>query len=398
MGLDITKAIKERVLELEEETIAIRGHLHEYPEVGGEEPETAKFLKAHAQKLGLEIEEVEGTGFTALLDTGKPGKTVGLRTDIDALPVEETEDNLAGPRKFISKNPGVMHACGHDGHMAIVLSTMTILSEMKDELTGKIYFIFEEAEEFGGGIDAMIKHLTGKGIDAIYGTHLTAFMDTGTISVDAGPVMAAAAIVDFSVVGRGGHGSRPDLSINPLFASAQVLSGLTNAWANRVDVTKTVTLGLTKIKGGEVLNVIPNDVRIGGTLRYFDVEEGEKAVETIRTVIHNTAKAHECTIVEHDISAAGLPVSNDEEVAKIAQDGIREILPDALVSDVTWFASESFGRYAEIAPTAFAFVGIRDEEYGSGAEHHNHLFDLDDAALKYGVAATTKFAVDYLTK
>lgn len=210
--------------------------------------------------------------------------------------------------------------------------------------------------------------------------------------------MAAAAIVDFSVVGKGGHGSRPDLSINPLFAAGQVLGGLTNTWANRVDVTKTVTLGLTQIKGGDTLNVIPNDVRIGGTLRYFDVEEGEKAVETIRTVIHNTAKAHECTIEEHDISAAGLPVSNDEEVAKIAQNGIREILPDALVSDVTWFASESFGRYSEIAPTAFAFVGIRDEEYGSGAEHHNHLFDLDDAALKYGVAATTKFAVDYLTK
>ncbi len=395
---DLTASIKEKAGNLESYTIETRGQLHEIPEVASFEVETAKYLKAQIAELGLEIEEVEGTGFTALLDTGKPGKTLGIRTDIDALPIDEPEENLTGKRKYISKNPGAMHACGHDGHMSIVMTTMKILNDLKDELTGKIYFIFEEGEEIGSGIDAMIKHLKDKGLDAVYGNHLTAFMDTGQISVDAGPVMAAAALVDFSVLGRSGHGSRPDLSINPVFAAAQVLNGLSNAWANQMDVTKTVTLGLTQIHGGSANNVIPNDVRIGGTLRFFDEEEGAKAVEVIREVANYTAKAHKCEIKEHGLFVAGKPIINDEELARIAQEGVEEILPGSLVKDVTWFASESFGRYAELAPAVFAFVGIRDEEYGSGAEHHNDLFDLDDAALRYGVEATTKFAVDFLLK
>src|SRR5699024_7740779 len=173
--------LTKRAKELEQETIETRAYLHTYPEVSTKEFETSKFLKRKMTELGLTVEEVpKSTGFTALLDTGKPGKTVGIRTDIDALPIEEHPENLAGKRKYMSKNPGAMHACGHDGHMAIVLTVSKMLSEIKDELTGKIYFIFEEAEEIGAGIEPMIAHLKDKAIDAIYGNHLTAFMETGT--------------------------------------------------------------------------------------------------------------------------------------------------------------------------------------------------------------------------
>src|SRR5690625_283501 len=184
---EINECIKSKAKELEAETIRVRTYLYEHPELSSKEYETVKFLKDTIRELGLEIEEIPGsTGFTVLLDTGKIGKTLGIRTDIDALPVEENPRNLAGPRKYHSKNPGVMHACGHDGHMAIVLSTMKILTEMKHHLNGKVYFIFEEGEEIGSGIEAMVQHLENRGIDAIYGNHLAAFMDSGTVSVDAG--------------------------------------------------------------------------------------------------------------------------------------------------------------------------------------------------------------------
>ncbi len=353
--------------ELESETIKTRAYLYAHPELSSQEFETAKFLKEKITELGLIIEEVPNrTGFTALLDSHKAGKTLGIRTDIDALPIQENSHNLAGERKYHSTNPGVMHACGHDGHMAI-------------------YFIFEDAEENAEGINPMIDHLKNKEIEAIYGNHLAAFLDSGKISVDAGPVMAGAVNVEFTVHGKSGHGARPDLSINPIFTAAQILSALTSAWSNRVDVTKTVTLGLTQIHGGTANNVIPDEVKVGGSLRFFDVEEGKKALELMKQF-------------DPKFDLVALPVVNDKSLSLQAQNSINEIMPNALVNNVTWFASEPFNLYSKIAPTAFAFIGMKNETYGSGAEHHNNKFDVDDNALINGVLATAKFAVDYLMK
>lgn len=396
--LNLNDFIIENAKIIEAETIRTRRYLHEHPELSSEEFETVKFLKKEIKKLDLPIEDVpDSTGFTVLLDTGKEGKTLGIRTDIDALPVQENPENLAGPRKYSSKNPGVMHACGHDGHMAIILSTMKILHGAKEHLSGKVYFIFEEGEEIGSGIEAMVRHLENKEIDAIYGNHLASFLDSGKIGVDSGPRMAGAVLVDFTVQGQGGHGARPDLSINPIFAAANVLTGLTNAWANQIDVTKTVTLGLTQIHGGFANNVIPEEVKIGGTLRFYDADEGEKALEIVKNVASFTAQAHQCTVeFSDDFQVAAMPVINDEKLSKIAQAGIEEVMPNSIVHGVEWFASESFNQYAKLAPTLFAFIGMRNEAFGSGAEHHNDQFDVDEKALIHGVMATTKFAVDYL--
>lgn len=396
--VDVNAFIMKEAKAIETKTIEIRKYLHEHPELSSEEFETVQFLKKEVAALGLEIEDVpNSTGFTALLDTGKAGKTLGIRTDIDALPIMEHPENLAGKRKYTSKTPGVMHACGHDGHMAIVLATMTILKQMKDKLTGKVYFIFEEGEEIGSGIAAMIEHLRDKNFDAIYGNHLASFLDSGKVSLDAGPRMAGAIVVNMTVKGRGGHGARPDLSINPIFAAANILTGLTNAWANQIDISKTVTLGLTKIQGGSAFNVIPDDVTIGGSLRFYDVEEGKKALEIVRKVATLTAQAHNCEVeFGEDFDILALPVINDEKLSQLAQLGIQELMPEAIVHDVSWFASESFNQYGKLAPTLFAFIGVRNEQVGSGAEHHNDRFDVDEDALIHGVVATTKFAVDYL--
>src|SRR5699024_4081739 len=322
--MNINQFLKDRTKQLEPETIDLRAYLHTYPELSSEEYQTSKFLKEKVIELGLIVEEVPNrTGFTALLDTKKQGRTLGVRTDMDALPIEENTHNLAGKRKYISKYPGAMHACGHDGHMAIILTVIKMIKEIESELTGKIYFIFEDAEENGEGIEPMIKHLENKGIEAIYGNHLAAFLESGKISVDAGPRMAGAILVDFTVHGKSGHGSRPVLAINPVFASAEILSALSSAWANRIDVTKTVTLGLTQIHGGTANNVIPDHVKIGGSLRFFDIEEGKKALELMKHVIQLTAEAQSCT-VEFDpmFELVAEPVVNDETLSLLAQKGI----------------------------------------------------------------------------
>lgn len=389
----------------EAEARKVRHYLHQHPEVSMQEVETSKYLKEKARSLGLEIEEVPkrgmsaGNGFIATLDTGKLGKTVGLRTDIDALPVKENLFNLFQQRKVISQNEGVMHACGHDGHMTILLYAMQILSDLKNELTGKIIFIFEEGEEISAGIREMVNLLKSKEMDAIYGNHLVSFLDTGQIAVDPGPIMAAISRIDFKVIGRGGHGSRPDLSVNPLYAGVDILNSISVAWNNQINVEKTVTLGLTEFHVGTAYNVFADEARIGGSLRYFDEAEGQRATKLLYKVAENVAEAHNCHIeITDNAGELSIPVVNDEKLTKIAQTGVDELFPDSRVEDINWYASESFSRYGEVAPYVFAFIGMKNTELGSGAEHHSELFDLDDDSLKYGIGAMVKFTIDFLMK
>lgn len=376
--------------------IETRRYLHENPELSSVEYNTSKFLKAEAKKLGLTIYDVKGTGFYAILDTKREGKTIGLRADIDALPIYENDNNLINPRICKSKNDGVFHACGHDGHMAILLATMKILVNNIDKLKGRIIFIFEEGEERGSGIDSMIDSLKNYEIDAIYGNHLASFLDTGEICVNSGPVMAGYARVDFTVKGKGGHGSRPDLSISPIFAAANIITALSSAWVNRLDPNKTVTLGLGSINGGNIPNVIPNEVRVTGTLRYFDLDEGRKAIDLIKKVGTLTAMAHECEFIENDLSHHNSPVINDENLANFMKKSMSDIMDGVSISDTNWLASETFYKYSTLSPSLFTLVGVRNESLGSGAQHHNEYFDIDEDGLRIATIAMVKFANDFL--
>ncbi len=392
--------ILQKVSDVNDYVKQTRGYLHTIPEVAGQEFETTKFLQEEVKKLGLPIEMVSTTGFIATLDTGRPGKTVALRADIDGLPLQEDEENLTKKKLHISTNEGVCHACGHDGHAAMLLGAMKILYEVKDQLNGTILFCFEEGEEIWTGIYGMLDALAKKDVDMVYGTHLASFMKSGTISVEPGPRMAGAAEIEFEVIGKGGHGSRPDLSINPVFAAAQVLNGISSAWNNQINVTETVTLGITQIKGGSTYNIIPEKVYISGSLRFFNVAEGKKAFDVLSNVASLTAEAQLCKVdfLGHHRIAAD-PVVNDEHLANAVSKSLSEILPEgSLVTGVKWFASESFSLYAKKYPSVLAFVGIANEEVGSGAEHHNGKFDIDEDALQVGVTGAVTFAVENLTK
>jgi amidohydrolase len=377
----------------------MRGYLHERPELSAKEFETTRFLQAEVSKMGLDVTPVEGTGFYAVLDTRRPGRTIGLRTDIDALPIAESPVNLKGSKRWISRNEGVSHACGHDGHMAILLGAIRILTGMKDQLRGKIVFIFEEGEETGSGINAMTDALRPLQIDAFYGNHLASAFPTGIFVIQEGPLMAGAATVAFDVIGRGGHASRPDLSINPIFAAANILTGISIAWNNQRDLTEILTLGISQIHGGKADNVIPNSVYVGGTVRFFNREEAERAFVLLRKVAEDIARAHNCTVRFHDTMGVILdPVINDAPLASLAREAVTLLYPANLYKgDGRWYAAESFSEYARLAPAVFLFIGIKNETLGSGAEHHNDRFDIDEDALSYALGAMVQFAVNYLS-
>jgi amidohydrolase len=375
---------------------AVRGYLHEHPERSSQEYETSKFLRDEVAKAGLPVTPLPGTGFLAVLDTGRPGRTVALRTDMDALPVTEHPFNLKRPKQWISKNEGVAHLCGHDAHMAILLGAVKILHSLKDRLTGRIVFIFESAEETVEGIGPVLEALSHMQVDAICGNHVYAAMPSGTLCIDRGAVMAGMAYVEFDVIGRGGHGARPDRSVNPVFAAAHILTGISIAWNNQLDITKTVSLGITQIHGGETLNVIPDSVWIGGALRFFDRSEGEKAIRVVKKMAENIAEAHCCTVSFRQADIILDPVVNDSTLTGLAREAVRELFPGKLAEGYQWFASESFSKYSTVAPTVFVLTGIANAESGSGAEHHNDRFDVDEDALSYALGAMTGFAVRFL--
>lgn len=379
----------------------LRSHFHLYPEVSGQEVETARRLKAELLELGgFELHDVPGsTGFYAILDTGRKGKTVGLRADIDGLPIEESTTNGEGkPKKWVSKRSGVTQGCGHDGHMAILLGTARILRSVQNRLTGRFVLIFEEGEESNSGIRPMIAALKNDGVtfDVIYGNHLASNVPSGLLFVKEGPIMAGMATLAYNIVGRGGHVSRPDKSVNPVFAAANVLTAISIAWNNQRDLEKLVTLGVTQLEGGKVYNVIPNEVFIGGSLRFFDRKAGEHALSLVKSVSEQVAAAHGCSVSYTDRMRIDLPpVVNDTTLTRYAQREIEALFPGHVTTDeqYVWYGSETFALYSQLAPTVFTLVGVNSKEVGSTAQHHSDKFDLDEDALQYAVGAMTAFAV-----
>ena len=390
--------MNERIIELskakENQIIAWRRELHRFPEPGGQEVRTAALVEAQARRLGLEVLQEGRPNLIAVLDTGKPGRTVHLRADMDALPVPEHPENLKGKRCCLSENPGYSHACGHDAHTAMLLGAMALLCAMREDLTGRVIFCFESDEENGSGWPLLLPVLEEMHIDRCFAIHVLSSLEAGKLSIQPGGRMSGMVAVDAEFVGRGGHGSRPDLSVNPVFAAAAALSNLAVASANRIDPGETLTLGITAIQGGSVFNVIPDRARILGTMRYFKREIGQIALDMQRSVFDHTAAMYGCTVEYAPRNRIYLePVVNDPECAAMA----RKNLPHQWLADCEpWYASETFSVCMNRWPGALAFLGIKNDELGSGAEHHNERFDLDESALWRGTACYALFAAEAL--
>lgn len=401
---------------LQPNLVAWRRYFHQHPEPSSQEHQTLRYIMNVLRPLGFSLHPVQTAqdessacqGLIACWDTKKEGPTIALRADIDALPMQESPQNEKQKKVACSLFSHAAHTCGHDAHMAMLLGVAQWIAT-DYQGNGRILLLFESAEETGEGIFPMLKALERwKPIQAIYGAHISSALDTGVLSIEPGPRMAGQVQIDFSVCGKGGHGSRPDRSINPIFASAQVLSALPSAWTNRLDPTQMVTLGIAMIHGGDAPNIFPDKVRIQGTLRYYEEQAIQHAMKELRHVIESTAAAHRCHVEYNNNKMWNPdgcpkiwvpPVHNDPALsasfAHFVDEHLLSIDPSGQTCrspvPYTWGASESFSRYQSIAPSCFVFVGARNEAQGMSAEHHNAQFDIDEAALSSGTLAGILF-------
>ena len=348
--------VKKAAAETKDYIVSIRREFHRHPELSLQEFRTAQRIEEELDRFGIPHTRVGETGVLGTLKGAKDnGKVLVLRADIDALPIEETHECV-----YRSENAGVMHACGHDAHMAMLLGTMRILVQNKEELPGTVYCCFEEGEETNCGIDTMIEALEKYPIDECFAFHVYNELDAGKVNIVPGPRMAGTVGIGFHLKGKSGHGSRPDQAINPIIPAAHIITQLNSAFMNQLNVEETVTLGLGMVKAGEATNIIPDDAYVGGTARFFNKEEGEKALEIIERIARNTADSYRCGIeFEKRNNISPYPVVNDEKTALKIQKAVGEICGEEVLGDCDkWFASECYSAYQNKYPGVLGFLGI----------------------------------------
>lgn len=384
--------------EVEAYVLGIQRDLHAHPEVSGEERRTISLITGELEKMGLSYEVIPNGGILTIIEGTQPGRSLMLRADIDALPMQENEYNLKMRKTVISKYDDAAHLCGHDGHTAMLLGAAKILVENKDKMQGRVILAFEQGEEDARGIVDILGRILEIGADGVWGIHLKADIPSGKISVDPGPRMAGAFMFDVKINGNGGHGARPDLADTPIDVFTDFYNQLKSMRMNTLDPFKAITFSMGSVNAGSNHNIIPDSLNFKGTFRYLHYEQGLAAERAFKDKLKRIAELHNCTyeyIAEP--FAMDLAVYNQEECAEIAAEAVKKSLgQDVTYHYPAWMASEPFAFYQKYLPGVFAFVGIENEEKGTGADHHHSKFELDEDVLKLGVAATVQYAVDFL--
>lgn len=399
--------ISKKATEIEQEVIDLRRHYPQYPELSNREFKTAEHIAKQLEKLGLQVETgIAITGVVGLLDTGKPGPTIGLRADMDALPVTERVPlEFASKEKttYLGEDVGVMHACGHDTHIAMLLGTAKILTEIKHQLNGKIVFVFQPAEEGAppgeeGGAKLMIKEglIEKYGIEVFFGQHISSGVPVGHINYKLGGALAAADRFVITVKGKQTHGSRPWSGVDPITAAAQIIQGLNNIVSRQTELTKeAAVISVGKIKGGYRNNIIPEEVQMIGTIRTLDVD--------MQKIIHEKIRKTATAIAESSGAEAqveiniGVPVTyNNIELTKKMVPSLMAAAGEDNVHIVPAITgTEDFSFFAEKVPAMFFFTGGKDPEKDA-YPHHTPDFYIDESGLITGVKAMSYVAVDYL--
>ena len=385
--------IRELVGKYEDQIIAWRREFHENPELSHEEIRTSERVYEELKKVNIEVKRMGKTGVLGILKGSKSGKTVALRADMDALPIEEANDV-----PYKSKNKGVMHACGHDGHTAMLLGAATILSQLKDKIKGTIKFIFQPAEESGQGASMMIKRGVIEGVDAIMGIHLWADLAIGKVSVDPGPRMASGAMFKIVIKGKGGHGSIPHQGVDAIIAGSAVAMNLQSIISREINSNDPAVLSIGKFNGGERWNILCDKVLIEGSTRCFSNKVRDNFPIMIERVTKKTAEAYRAEgELEYIILAP--PLINNIELSRIAlQSLIKNFGEESVVELEKIMAAEDFAFFAQKVSSVFAFVGVRNEKKGANYPHHHRKFNIDEDALIIGTSLHSQFALDFLDK
>ncbi len=392
--MDITSCVEAE----ESFLISLRRHFHEHPELSQKEFETMDFIEETLHGWGIETVRVPHGGVFGTIDSGKPGWTVLMRADMDALPIEENEKNLAQKKVCISQNPGVSHACGHDGHMAMLLTAAKILAAHKDEWEGKVLLMFEEAEEMGErGVDHLLRYLDRNQIhvDVCYGSHTMYCLPAGKVAVMYDGVMAGAFFFRVKIHGKSGHGSLPHLAVSPIDCFHAFYGALQSYRMRMVSPKNCLTYSFGMVQAGDTPNVIPDVLTFAGTARCFVNEDGLAFRTHFWELLQSVCDTFGCTadIVEDQY----FPVTaNNKDCVDLAKKAIAEKVGDIMEDTDPWMASETFSMTESMYPGLFTFTGIKNETLGTGANHHTPEFDIDESGLKYGVEAALAYVLTML--
>ncbi|MFW5748874.1 MAG: M20 metallopeptidase family protein [Chloroflexota bacterium] len=374
--------------------IARRRDLHRHPELAFEEVRTAGIIAEELNRLGLEVWTGVGrTGVVAVLDGAKDGPTVLWRTDMDALPIHE--ENAVD---YVSTVPGKMHACGHDGHVAIALGLAKLFTVQRAHIAGRIKFVFQPAEEIVAGAQAMIADgvLDEPRPDVSLGLHLWNNAPIGTVGIASGPVMASSSAIKITLTGRGGHAAMPHLTVDPVVAAAHLILALQTVVSRSVDPLDTLVLSITMVRGSDADNVIPDRAELAGTLRAYSTPARDLATTRIHEITQSVAAAMRCT-AEVEVAHNSVPVVNDETVTERLRAAFSEVVDVArLDTTMRTMAAEDVSEFMLDIPGTYFFVGAANAERGLDYPHHHARFDFDEDALPLGLALAASAIGSYV--
>lgn len=381
-------------------TQAMRRDFHKHPELGFNEIRTGGIVAKELEALGIEVTKGVGkTGVVGFLEGSKPGPTILLRFDMDALPINE--DTGA---EYSSENPGVMHACGHDGHTAIGLTVAKILNERKNELAGNIKFCFQPSEEgtngeeIGGALMMMRDGvLEGPKVEKTLSLHLWNDKPVGWLHVAEGPVMAGADLFSINLTGKGGHGAQPEVTIDPIVCASQIVTALQSIVARNIEPLKPAVISVTTLHSGTAFNVIPQTAELGGTIRTFEPEIRKKVHRRFEEIVRGTAQAMNCE-VEILIKQVSAPVINNDNVAASVMNSAQNLFPQNEIASNPYLTmgAEDMGYMQEKADGCYFFIGSANAEKNLNFNHHHPKFDFDESALVNGAALMASAAADLL--
>jgi amidohydrolase len=383
--------LKAEIEALTDRTIEWRRDFHRHPEIAFREEWTSATVRRILEGFGLPVAACAGTGLRAVLDGAPGGPTVALRADMDALPILEE-----GDKPYRSLNPGATHACAHDGHLAILLAVAQVLTARRDRFKGRVVFLFQPSEERNpGGARPMIEAGALDGVDAVFGLHLWQALPTGTLGIVKGAMMAQPDDFTIVVKGKGGHGSMPQLTVDPILVAAQLVVGLQSIVSRNVDPLKPAVLSFGSVNGGTIYNVIPGEVTLTGTVRTFDPTLQALIEGRMRTFIDETCRAFGAS-AEFRYQQGYPALVNDARMADFVLETARRTLGEDRIKSIDpVMGGEDFAYYLLQTPGAFWFFGMGD---GQPYPHHHPAFDIDEKALPLAAYHMASLVLDYFER
>jgi amidohydrolase len=387
-GMDILKEVKK----VEKEVIELRRKIHMYPELGFEETKTSEIVYDYLKNLGIEVKRIAKTGVVGTLK-GNGSKTIAIRADMDALPIQEENDV-----EYASQIPGRMHACGHDVHTAILLGTAKLLENMRDKLKGNVKFIFQPAEETTGGALPMIEEgvLENPKVDAIIGLHVDPELQVGQIGITYGKAYASSDMFDIIVKGKSSHGAEPHKSVDAIVIAANIVNILQTVVSRKANPLSPMVLTIGTIEGGYARNIIADKVRMSGIIRMMEEEKRDEIAKTVERICHNTAKTmggevefkrtrgYPCLVNHKGMT----DLVKETALTLLGEDNVVEVLPTMGVEDFAYFLQK--------VPGCFYKLGCGNKEKGINKPIHSNQFNVDEGCIKIGVALHLSIVLNYL--